>query len=93
MLLGLAIIPRPEMLFLDEPTTGLDPQARRNFWTLIENIKAEKTTILLTTHYMDEAEVLCDQIGIIDQGRLLEIDTPEKLIAGHFNGALVRITA
>jgi ABC-2 type transport system ATP-binding protein len=91
MLLGLAIIPRPEMLFLDEPTTGLDPQARRNFWNLIENIKAEKTTILLTTHYMDEAEVLCDQIGIIDQGKLLEIDTPGKLLLKHFNGALVRI--
>jgi ABC-2 type transport system ATP-binding protein len=91
MLLALAIIPKPEMLFLDEPTTGLDPQARRNFWNLIEKIKAEKTTILLTTHYMDEAEILCDQIGIIDQGKLLEIDTPESLLANHFDGALVRI--
>lgn len=91
MLLGLAIIPRPEMLFLDEPTTGLDPQARRNFWELIGKIKAENTTILLTTHYMDEAEVLCDQIGIIDQGKLLEIDSPSKLLSSHFDGALVRV--
>ncbi len=91
MLLGLAIIPRPEMLFLDEPTTGLDPQSRRNFWELIRRIKAEKTTILLTTHYMDEAEVLCDQIGIIDQGQLLEIDTPETLLSNHFNGAMVKV--
>jgi len=91
MLLGIAIIPRPEILFLDEPTTGLDPQARRNFWALIEKIKAEKTTILLTTHYMDEAEILCDRIGIMDRGKLLGIDSPENFLAGHFNGALVRV--
>ncbi|MBI9104541.1 MAG: ABC transporter ATP-binding protein [Spirochaetales bacterium] len=91
MLLGLAIIPRPEMVFLDEPTTGLDPQARRNFWGLIERIKSEKTTILLTTHYMEEAEILCDQIAIMDKGKLLEIDTPENLLAAHFQGALVRV--
>ncbi len=91
MLLGLAIIPHPEMLFLDEPTTGLDPQARRNFWDLIERIKAEKTTVLLTTHYMEEAEILCDQIAIMDQGKLIEIDTPESLLSNHFNGALVRV--
>ncbi len=91
MLLGLAIIPNPEMIFLDEPTTGLDPQARRNFWDLIEKIKAEHTTILLTTHYMEEAEILCDQIAIIDKGKLLEIDTPENLLSSHFNGALVRV--
>lgn len=91
LLLGLAIIPRPEILFLDEPTTGLDPQARRNFWELIERIKAENTTILLTTHYMDEAEILCDQIGIIDHGKLLEIDTPQALLKRHFSGAIVRV--
>lgn len=91
MLLGIAIIPHPELVFLDEPTTGLDPQARRNFWDLIERIKAEKTTILLTTHYMEEAENLCDQIAIMDHGRLLELDTPAKLLAQHFNGALVRV--
>jgi len=91
MLLGLAIIPHPEMIFLDEPTTGLDPQARRNFWDLIKRIKAEKTTVLLTTHYMEEAEILCDRIAIIDQGKLLEIDTPDKLLSNHFDGALVKV--
>ena len=91
MLLGLAIIPHPEMVFLDEPTTGLDPQARRNFWNLIERIKAENTTVLLTTHYMEEAEILCDQIAIMDHGKLMEIDTPESLLSSHFNGALVRV--
>ncbi len=91
MLLGLAIIPRPEMVFLDEPTTGLDPQARRNFWQLIEKIKAEKTSILLTTHYMEEAEILCDQIAIMDHGKLLEIDTPARLLNSHFKGVLVTV--
>jgi ABC-2 type transport system ATP-binding protein len=91
MLLGLAIIPRPEMVFLDEPTTGLDPQARRNFWELIKRIKAEKTTVLLTTHYMEEAEILCDQIAIMDHGKLMEIDTPEQLLLNHFDGALVSV--
>ncbi|MBF9015005.1 MULTISPECIES: ABC transporter ATP-binding protein [unclassified Oceanispirochaeta] len=91
MLLGLAIIPRPEMVFLDEPTTGLDPQARRNFWDLIKRIKAEKTTVLLTTHYMEEAEILCDKIAIMDHGKLMEIDTPEQLLLNHFDGALVSV--
>jgi ABC-2 type transport system ATP-binding protein len=91
LLLALAIIPKPEMVFLDEPTTGLDPQARRNFWELIGRIKAEKTTILITTHYMDEAEILCDQIAIMDHGKILEIDTPEALLAKHFEGVLIRI--
>jgi len=91
MLLGLAIIPHPELVFLDEPTTGLDPQSRRNFWNLIERIKGEKTTVLLTTHYMEEAENLCDQIAIMDHGKLLELDTPARLLASHFKGALVRV--
>jgi len=91
MLLALAIIPKPEMVFLDEPTTGLDPQARRNFWDLIGRIKAEKTTVLLTTHYMDEAQVLCEQIAIMDHGKILEIDTPEALLAKHFEGVLIRL--
>lgn len=89
MLLGLAIIPKPEIIFLDEPTTGLDPQARRNFWDLIRGIKAEGTTILLTTHYMDEAELLCDQVAIMDHGKVLELDTPRVLLKKHFEGALV----
>jgi ABC-2 type transport system ATP-binding protein len=91
MLLALAIIPRPEIVFLDEPTTGLDPQARRNFWDLIRGILAEGTTVLLTTHYMDEAQVLCDRIAIMDHGKILELDTPGKLLGRHFDGALIHI--
>jgi ABC-2 type transport system ATP-binding protein len=91
MLLAIALVPRPEMLFLDEPTTGLDPQARRNFWNLIEGVKRENVTILLTTHYMDEAESLCDRVAIVDQGRILEIDTPDRLLDRHFSGQLVRL--
>ncbi len=91
MLLGIALIPRPEMLFLDEPTTGLDPQSRRNFWELIEGVKKEGTSILLTTHYMDEAETLCDNIAIVDRGRILESDTPAKLLDKHFTGQIVRL--
>jgi ABC-2 type transport system ATP-binding protein len=91
MLLALAILPKPDIVFLDEPTTGLDPQARRNFWDLIAKIKSEKTTILLTTHYMDEAQVLCDRIAIMDHGKILEIDTPDALLNKHFEGVLIRL--
>ncbi len=91
MLLALAIIPKPEIVFLDEPTTGLDPQARRNFWDLIHLIKAESTTVILTTHYMDEAQLLCDQIAIMDQGRILELDTPDHLLDKHFDGVLITL--
>jgi len=91
MLLAIALIPRPAMVFLDEPTTGLDPQARRNFWELIRGIKAEGATVLLTTHYMDEAQELCDQIGIMDHGHLLELDRPEALLSRHFSGVLVKL--
>jgi ABC-2 type transport system ATP-binding protein len=89
MLLGIAIIPRPELVFLDEPTTGLDPQSRRNFWELIRRIRKEGTTVLLTTHYMDEAQVLCDLIGIMDNGKILDIDTPQNLLNKHFTGVLL----
>lgn len=91
MLLGLAVIPRPEIVFLDEPTTGLDPQARRNFWDLIARIRREGTTVVITTHYMDEAQLLCDRVAIVDHGRLLELDTPRRLLDAHFEGVLVRI--
>jgi len=91
LLLALAIVPYPEIVFLDEPTTGLDPQARRNFWSLIRRIRAEKTTVVLTTHYMDEAQLLCDRIAIMDHGHILEIDTPEKLLDKHFEGVVVRV--
>jgi ABC-2 type transport system ATP-binding protein len=74
------LINDPKIIFLDEPTTGLDPQARRNLWELIKKIKAKGTTIMLTTHYMDEAEVLCDRVGIIDNGKIISIDTPDNLI-------------
>jgi len=91
LLLGIAVIPRPEVLFLDEPTTGLDPQARRNFWELIRRVRSEGATVVLTTHYMDEAEILCDQIAIMDHGQILEIDTPRQLLAKHFTGALLSV--
>jgi ABC-2 type transport system ATP-binding protein len=76
---GLGIIGRPELLFLDEPTTGFDPQARRDFWGLIRSLADEGTTIVLTTHYLDEAEALADRVGVIAGGRLLALDTPTGL--------------
>lgn len=74
------LINRPRIIFLDEPTTGLDPQARRNLWDLIREIRAKGTTVIITTHYMDEAEVLCDRVAIIDSGEIIAINTPDKLI-------------
>jgi ABC-2 type transport system ATP-binding protein len=74
------LINTPKVVFLDEPTTGLDPQARRNLWELIRKIRANGTTVMLTTHYMDEAEILCDRVGIIDNGKIITIDTPDNLI-------------
>lgn len=74
------LINRPRIIFLDEPTTGLDPQARRNLWDLIRNIRNQGTTVIITTHYMDEAEVLCDRVAIIDSGKIIAINTPDKLI-------------
>jgi ABC-2 type transport system ATP-binding protein len=74
------LINKPMIVFLDEPTTGLDPQARRNLWDLIKEIRDNGTTIIITTHYMDEAEVLCDRVAIIDSGEIIAIDTPNALI-------------
>ena len=74
------LVNNPKVLFLDEPTTGLDPQARRNLWDLIKEIRDEGITILLTTHYMDEAELLCDRLAIMDSGKIITIDTPHNLI-------------
>lgn len=74
------LINKPKIVFLDEPTTGLDPQARRSLWTLIEDIRNEGTTIILTTHYMDEAERLCDRVAIVDAGKVIALQTPDKLI-------------
>ena len=74
------LVNQPKVLFLDEPTTGLDPQARRNLWELIKTIRDEGITIVLTTHYMDEAELLCDRLAIMDAGKIITIDTPQHLI-------------
>ena len=89
LLLALALINDPEVVFLDEPTTGLDPQARRNFWQLIKNIKAQQKTVVLTTHYMDEAEQLCDEILVIDQGKVIESGQPQALLARHFQHVFI----
>jgi ABC-2 type transport system ATP-binding protein len=83
LLLALALLNDPEIVFLDEPTTGLDPQSRRRFWALIENIKARGKTIVLTTHYMDEAELLCDELVIMDHGRLVDQGSPRQLLEKH----------
>ena len=76
-----AMAGRPELLFLDEPTTGLDPQSRRQLWGLLERFRAGGGTVLITTHYMDEAHALCDRVGIMDQGKLIALGTPEELVA------------
>jgi len=78
--LATTLINKPKIVFLDEPTTGLDPQARRNLWELIRKIRDKGTTVVLTTHYMDEAEYLCDRVAIIDNGKIISIDSPDKLI-------------
>jgi ABC-2 type transport system ATP-binding protein len=74
------LINHPRIIFLDEPTTGLDPQARRNLWDLVQDIRAKGTTVIITTHYMDEAEVLCDRVAIVDSGKIIALDSPDKLI-------------
>ncbi len=74
------LINQPEIIFLDEPTTGLDPQARRNLWDLISEIRNKGTTVVLTTHYMDEAEHLCDRVAILEKGKIITLDTPDQLI-------------
>ena len=79
--IALALVNDPQILFLDELTTGLDPQARRNMWDFTENIRKEGKTIFLTTHYMEEAEKLCDRVGIIDYGKIIALDTPRNLVA------------
>ncbi|WP_062238743.1 ABC transporter ATP-binding protein [Fictibacillus sp. FJAT-27399] len=78
--IALALVHDPWIIFLDEPTTGLDPQARRTLWDIILNLKERGKTVMLTTHYMDEAHVLCDRIAIMDQGQLIALDTPENLV-------------
>ena len=91
LLLAIALVNDPAVLFLDEPTTGLDPQARRNFWDLIQSIKARRKTILLTTHYMEEAELLCDEIAIMDKGKIIAQGTPRQLLHEHFEDVLLEL--
>jgi ABC-2 type transport system ATP-binding protein len=75
-----ALVHSPKVFFLDEPTTGLDPQARRNLWELIEEVRGRGISVILTTHYMDEAEILCDRVAIMDKGKIIKLDTPKHLI-------------
>jgi ABC-2 type transport system ATP-binding protein len=91
LLLAIALVNDPKLVFLDEPTTGLDPQSRRNFWALIEGIKRAGKTILLTTHYMEEAYRLCDEIAIVDQGRIIIEGRPDDLLKQHFAATVIRL--
>jgi ABC-2 type transport system ATP-binding protein len=93
LLLAIALVNDPEVLFLDEPTTGLDPQARRNFWDLVQGAKAQGKTIVLTTHYMEEAHLLCDQLMIMDHGKIIASGSPAALLAGHFDEAVLELPA
>ncbi len=91
VLLAIALVNNPDLIFLDEPTTGLDPQARRNFWDLVRKIKSQGKTIILTTHYMDEAYALCDEIAIMDHGKILAQDAPDALLKKHFDQVFVEL--
>jgi len=93
LLLAMALINKPRILFLDEPTTGLDPQSRRNLWKQVQEVKERGATILLTTHYMEEAYELCDEIAIMDHGRIIAHDAPDTLLAAHFDDVVVQIHA
>lgn len=75
-----ALVHGPKVFFLDEPTTGLDPQARRNLWGLIKEVRNRGVTVIMTSHYMDEAEILCDRIAIMDEGKIIALDTPKQLV-------------
>lgn len=91
LLLALALINDPLIVFLDEPTTGLDPQSRRNFWELVKRIRAQGKTIVLTTHYMDEAQQLCDELIIMDHGHIVDQGSPQQLLAKHFQHISVAV--
>ena len=91
LLLAIALVNDPKVLFLDEPTTGLDPQARRNFWELVQSIKARRKTIILTTHYMEEAQLLCDEIAIMDRGHIIARGAPQRLLNEHFSEVLLEL--
>jgi ABC-2 type transport system ATP-binding protein len=87
---ALSLVNDPELVFLDEPTTGLDPAARRSLWDIVRGFRAQGRSVLLTTHYMEEAEILCDRIAIMDHGRILEMGTVEELVSKHYQERTVR---
>ena len=91
LLLAIALINDPVLVFLDEPTTGLDPQSRRNFWGLIETVRQRGKTLVLTTHYMEEAQRLCDEIIIVDRGQIVARGRPQALVEAHFPSAVLRL--
>ena len=91
LLLAVALVNRPRLVFLDEPTTGLDPQARRNFWDLVQDIRSRGATIVLTTHYMDEAQVLCDEIAIMDAGKIITRGEPDTLLREQYDGLIIEL--
>ena len=91
LFLAIALVNEPRLVFLDEPTTGLDPQARRNFWTLVQRIQANGTTVILTTHYMDEAHVLCDEIAIMDAGKIIASGVPDNLLRSRYEGLVIEL--
>ena len=93
LLLAIALVNDPKLVFLDEPTTGLDPQARRNFWGLIETVLQRGKTVILTTHYMEEAQRLCDDIVIVDQGRIIARGSPDALVREHLPAVIARLPA
>lgn len=87
--MALALVNLPDIVFLDEPTTGLDPQARHRMWAVIKEISSVGTTVFLTTHYMEEAERLCDRVAVIDRGKIIALDTPQELIETHFEQSAI----
>ncbi|MBF0396620.1 MAG: ABC transporter ATP-binding protein [Desulfobacterales bacterium] len=93
LMLSIALINNPDLLFLDEPSTGLDPQARRNLWDIVQTIKSKGKTIVLTTHYMEEAQILCDEIAIMDHGKIIAHGTPNDLIKKYCSGITVILPA
>lgn len=93
LMLALALVNRPSLVFLDEPSTGLDPQSRRNLWQIVDQIKDEGKTIILTTHSMEEAEYLCDRIAIMDRGRIIAEGSPEELIRKYCSGSAIFLPA
>ena len=89
---ALALVNDPEMVFLDEPTTGLDPQARRNLWDVISGLQKRGKTLLMTTHYLEEAETLCDRVAVVDHGKIIALDSPEELIRQNFKETAIEFT-